>query len=154
MPAAGKEVSRLEAMIADLQVAKQQTWAEKERLSEMYEEERRKNMASKVKHQTIMKLNSPAVLDLLRSCYSNNYTVFHGILVQWNMQGILDLVMDTLKKEQHEAYERLKVLHKEKDQLAASYKEKKKRVDDLKEQLQTKIGEYSKLSESGRNTSN
>lgn len=50
MPAAGKEVSRLEAMIADLQVAKQQTWAEKERLSEMYEEERRKNMASKVKH--------------------------------------------------------------------------------------------------------
>lgn len=70
------------------------------------------------------------------------------------MQGILDLVMDTLKKEQHEAYERLKVLHKEKDQLTASYKEKKKRVDDLKEQLQTKIGEYSKLSESGRNTSN
>ena len=48
MPATAKEVSRLEAMIADLQVAKQQTWAEKERLSEMYEEERRKNMASKV----------------------------------------------------------------------------------------------------------
>lgn len=48
VPASEKEVSRLEAMIADLQVAKQQTWEEKERLSEMYEEERRKNMASKV----------------------------------------------------------------------------------------------------------
>lgn len=48
LPSSTKEVSRLEAMIADLQVAKQQTWAEKERLSEMYEEERRKNMASKV----------------------------------------------------------------------------------------------------------
>ena len=59
--------------------------------------------------------------------------------------------MDTLKKEQHEAHERLKVLYKEKDHLAVSYKEKKKKVDDLKEQLQTKIGEYSKLSESGTN---
>ena len=59
--------------------------------------------------------------------------------------------MDTLKKEQHEAYERLKVLYKEKDELAASYKERKKKVDNLKEQLQTKIGEYSKLSENGRN---
>ena len=49
VPATTKEVSRLETMIADLQVAKQQTWAEKERLSEMYEEERRKNMASKVR---------------------------------------------------------------------------------------------------------
>ena len=57
--------------------------------------------------------------------------------------------MDTLKKEQHEAHERLKVLYKEKDQLAGSYKEKKKKVDDLKVQLQTKIGEYSKLSENG-----
>lgn len=57
--------------------------------------------------------------------------------------------MDTLKKEQHEAYERLKVLYKEKDQLAVGYKEKKKKVDDLKEQLQAKIREYSKLSENG-----
>ena len=57
--------------------------------------------------------------------------------------------MDTLKKEQHEAHERLKVLYKEKDQLAGSYREKKKKVDDLKVQLQTKIGEYSKLSENG-----
>ena len=48
VPASSKEVSRLEAMIADLQAARQQTWEEKERLSVMYEEERRKNMASKV----------------------------------------------------------------------------------------------------------
>lgn len=32
----------------DLQLAKQQTWEEKERLSLMYEEERKKNLASKV----------------------------------------------------------------------------------------------------------
>lgn len=57
--------------------------------------------------------------------------------------------MDTLKKEQHEAHERLKVLYKEKEELTASYKETKKKVDGLKEQLQTKIGEYSKLSENG-----
>ena len=67
-------------------------------------------------------------------------------------QGILDLVMDTLKKEQHEANERLKVLYREKDQLAAGYKERKKTVDGLKEQLQAKIGEYSKLSENGTTT--
>ena len=60
--------------------------------------------------------------------------------------------MDTLRKEQHEAYERLKVLYKEKDQLAVSYKEKKKRVDNFKEQLQTKIGEYSKLTENGKSS--
>ena len=44
-----KEVEHLEAMVADLQVAKQETWEEKERLSVMYNEERRKNMANKVK---------------------------------------------------------------------------------------------------------
>lgn len=38
----------MEAMISDLQLAKQETWEEKERLSQMYEEERRKNLASKV----------------------------------------------------------------------------------------------------------
>ena len=51
VPTTAKEVSRLAAMITDLQVAKQQTWEEKERLSEMYEEERRKNLASKVCRQ-------------------------------------------------------------------------------------------------------
>ena len=42
------QVSRLEMMVSDLQLAKQETWEEKERLSEMYEEERRKNLAKKV----------------------------------------------------------------------------------------------------------
>ena len=117
-------------MIADLQVAKQQTWEEKERLSEMYKEERRKNMASKA-------------CDMQYLWPTSSLDQLVGLL----LQGILDLVMDTLKKEQHEACERLKVLYREKDQLAVSYKERKKKVDDLKEQLQMKIGEYSKLSE-------
>ncbi len=43
-----KEVTRLEAMISDLQMAKKQTWEEKQRLSEMYENERKKNLANKV----------------------------------------------------------------------------------------------------------
>ena len=47
-PVSSKEVTRLEEMISDLQVAKQQTWEEKERLSLMYEEERKKNLANKV----------------------------------------------------------------------------------------------------------
>ncbi|XP_064405609.1 kinesin-like protein klp-20 [Halichondria panicea] len=105
-----KEVTRLEEMISDLQVAKQQTWEEKERLSRMYEDERKNNLANK---------------------------------------GILELVMDTLKKEQQEAQERLRVLYEERDGLTASYKDKKKHVDELKEQLQQKINDYSKLSESG-----
>ena len=43
------EVGRLEAMIGDLQVAKKETWEEKARLSEMYESERRKNLAKEVR---------------------------------------------------------------------------------------------------------
>ena len=52
-----KEVTRLEEMIGDLQVAKQQTWQEKERLSGMYEEERKKNLANKVRHLTLHMLS-------------------------------------------------------------------------------------------------
>ena len=58
--------------------------------------------------------------------------------------------MDTLKKEQAEAQERLKVLYEERDRLTTSYKDKKKQVDELKEQLQKKINDYSKLSEKGQ----
>ncbi len=57
--------------------------------------------------------------------------------------------MDTLKKEQQEAQDRLRVLYEERDGLTASYKDKKKHVDELKDQLQQKINDYSKLSESG-----
>ena len=53
-----KEVTRLEEMIGDLQVAKQQTWQEKERLSGMYEEERKKNLANKVRHLTLSLLGN------------------------------------------------------------------------------------------------
>lgn len=35
-------------MIQDLELAKKETWEEKERLSSKYEEERTKNLASKV----------------------------------------------------------------------------------------------------------
>ena len=35
-------------MIQDLEMAKKETWEEKERLSAMYEDERTKNLASKV----------------------------------------------------------------------------------------------------------
>ncbi len=49
-----KEVTNLEDMISDLQVAKQQTWEEKERLSRMYEEERKKNLANKVRQATFV----------------------------------------------------------------------------------------------------
>lgn len=58
--------------------------------------------------------------------------------------------MDTLKKEQQEAQERLKVMYEERDSLTADYKDRKRQVDELKEQLQHKISDYSNLSEKGR----
>jgi chromosome segregation ATPase len=57
---------------------------------------------------------------------------------------MLDWVMDTLKKENKEVHERLQALGNEKDKLAAEYKVKRKEVDDIKEDLQAKINEYSK----------
>ena len=42
------DLSRLQDLVQDLQVAKQQTWEEKERLSAKYEEERKTNLANKV----------------------------------------------------------------------------------------------------------
>ena len=38
----------MQKMIQDLELAKKETWEEKERLSTKYEEERTKNLASKV----------------------------------------------------------------------------------------------------------
>ncbi len=57
--------------------------------------------------------------------------------------------MDTLKKEQQEAQERLRLLYDERDTLATQYKSTKKHLDQLKEVLQQKINDYSKLSKSG-----
>jgi hypothetical protein len=48
-------------MLSDLQVAKRQTWDEKEKLSAMFEEERRKNLASKVWYIALMQYVSLTV---------------------------------------------------------------------------------------------
>ncbi|XP_065069863.1 kinesin-II 85 kDa subunit-like [Rhopilema esculentum] len=105
------DVERMEELIKDLQIAKLQTWEEKERLSEMYEEERRHHLSNK---------------------------------------GILDWVLDSMKKESKEIQQRLATLQKEKDKLMIDYKEKRKVVDDLKDVLQNMITEYSKLTEIGK----
>ena len=57
--------------------------------------------------------------------------------------------MDTLKKEQQEAHGRLKVLYEDKERLTVSYKDEKRKVDESKEQLQSMISDYSRLSEKG-----
>lgn len=58
--------------------------------------------------------------------------------------------MDTLKKEQQVAQERLKLLYEKRETLAAEYKSTKKDMDKLKEVLQQKINDYSKVSQSGK----
>jgi hypothetical protein len=52
---------KMEGMLSDLQVAKRQTWDEKEKLSAMFEEERRKNLASKVWYIALMQYVSLTV---------------------------------------------------------------------------------------------
>lgn len=105
------DIERMEELVKDLQIAKLQTWEEKERMSEMYEEERRHHLSNK---------------------------------------GILDWVLDSMKKESKEIQQKLAVLQKEKDKLMIDYKEKRKVVDDLKDTLQTMITDYSKLTEMGK----
>jgi len=104
------DILKMEDLIKDLNVAKRQTWEERERLSNMYEEERKTNLANK---------------------------------------GILDWVMDTMSRGNREVQEKIILLQKEKDQLTLKYKEKRKKIDDMKEDLAKKIGEYSKIAESG-----
>ncbi|XP_028405762.1 kinesin-II 85 kDa subunit-like [Dendronephthya gigantea] len=106
------DVLQMEEKVRELQVAKRQTWEEKERLSHRYEEERRINLANK---------------------------------------GILGWVFDSIKKENKEIQEKLALLRKEKDQLMIEYKERRRIVDEMKDELQIKITEYSKLVESGKN---
>lgn len=105
------DVDRLEELVKDLQITKLQTWDEKGRISEMYEEERRHHLSNK---------------------------------------GILDWVLDSMKKESKEIQQKLAVLQKDKDKLMIDYKEKRKIVDDLKDTLQTMITDYSKLTEMGK----
>jgi hypothetical protein len=102
--------SAFQDLIRDLKIAKNQTWEEKEILSDKYEDERRTNLANK---------------------------------------GILEWVMDTMKKGNKELQERLLLLQKEKDQLTLTYKEKRRVLDDLKDELQKRISDYSELASSG-----
>ncbi|XP_032237821.2 kinesin-II 85 kDa subunit isoform X2 [Nematostella vectensis] len=67
-------------------------------------------------------------------------------------KGILDWVMDTMKRDNKEVQERMLALQKDKDQLTAEFKEKRKLVDELKDDLQAKITDYSKLAESGKSS--
>ncbi|XP_076117054.1 kinesin-II 85 kDa subunit-like [Mytilus galloprovincialis] len=67
-------------------------------------------------------------------------------------KGVLEWVQDSMKKGNRELQEKLMLLQKEKDQLTYQYKERRKVVDDLNEELQRKIGEYSKLTQSGKSS--
>ncbi|XP_015758048.1 PREDICTED: kinesin-II 85 kDa subunit-like isoform X1 [Acropora digitifera] len=107
------DVLQMEELIKDLQTAKRQTWEERERLSEHYDEERNITLANK---------------------------------------GILDWVMDSTKRDNKEVQEKLMALQKEKDQLTAEFKEKRRLVDELKDDLQSKIADYSQMAESGRSS--
>lgn len=106
-----EDVNKMEELVKDLQLAKMQTWEEKERLSEMYEEERRHHLSNR---------------------------------------GILDWVLDSMKKDSKEIQQKLASLQKDKDKLMIDYKEKRRVVDELKDVLQNMITEYSKLTESGK----
>ena len=67
-------------------------------------------------------------------------------------KGVLEWVQDSMKKGNRELQEKLMLLQKEKDQLTYQYKERRKVVDELNEELQRKIGEYSKLTQSGKSS--
>jgi len=57
--------------------------------------------------------------------------------------------MDKKQQGNQQTQEKIMMLMKEKEQLTSSYKIKKEEVNDLKEQLQKHIADYSKISESG-----
>ncbi|XP_033124252.1 kinesin-like protein KIF3B [Anneissia japonica] len=104
-----EDVIRMQDLIKDLQIAKKQTWEEKERLSVQYEEDRKVNLANK---------------------------------------GILQYVMgDSMRKGNKEVQEKLLLMQKERDQLQEEYKEKRRMVDTMKENLQIKIVDYTKMAE-------
>ena len=56
--------------------------------------------------------------------------------------------MDTAKRDNKEVQERILILQKEKDHLTLEQRNKRKMVDDMKDNLQKKIQDYSKLAES------
>jgi len=105
------DVARMEDLIKDLQLAKMQTWEEKQRMSDMFLEERHHHLANK---------------------------------------GILDWVLDSMKKGSHEIQSKLTNLQKDKERMMMEYKDKRKVVDDLKDSLQKMITEYSMITEQGK----
>ncbi|XP_076468028.1 kinesin-like protein KIF3A isoform X2 [Babylonia areolata] len=105
------DVTKMEDLVSDLQLAKKQTWEEKERLSAQYEDQRKINLANR---------------------------------------GILEWVMDSMKKGNREMQEKILLLQKERDQLSLQYKEKRQAVDALKDELQQRIKAYTKYTESGK----
>jgi kinesin family protein 1/kinesin family protein 3/17 len=64
--AADEQKASLEEMIANLERAKQQSWEEKQRLSELYEEERTKNLENENKIKAVMQTMKEENRDLLR----------------------------------------------------------------------------------------
>ncbi|GFO11596.1 kinesin-like protein [Plakobranchus ocellatus] len=105
------DIGRMEDLIRDLEIAKKQTWPEKEKMSAKYEEERKINLANK---------------------------------------GILEWVMDSMSRGSKEHQEKMMLLQKEKGQISGQYKDKRREVDSLREQLQAKIADYAKFTESGK----
>ncbi|KAH3830071.1 chromosome-associated kinesin KIF4-like [Dreissena polymorpha] len=106
-----EDVLKMEDLVRDLQIAKKQTWDEKQRASARYEEERKVNLANK---------------------------------------GILDWVMDNMKKGNREVEDKIQTLQAEKERATVAYKDKRSSVDSLKAELQQKIAEYSKFAEKGK----
>lgn len=51
-----EKVQQMEEMIANLERAKMNSWGEKQRLSELYEEERQKNLANPNKIRSVMQV--------------------------------------------------------------------------------------------------
>ena len=69
------------------------------------------------------------------------------------LQGILEWVMESNRKGTQDLQEKIVELQREKDHLTLEYREKRKKVDELKEDLQKKITEYSKIAQSGKKIS-
>ena len=60
--------------------------------------------------------------------------------------------MDTARRGNKEVQDRIVILQKEKDHLTLEYRDKRKMVDDMKDSLQKKINEYSKIAESSESS--
>lgn len=113
----------------DLQTAKSNTWEERKKRSRQYEEERKTNLANKVRDFALLPLTSCSVyiqvllMNSTKFCFSDG--LVSSICPRFTpcFQGILEWVMDTVRKGNKEAQERIILLQKEKDQV--SWKDEK-----------------------------